>query len=213
MVSREEYLKKIRQSSFYQNASLIERKRILEDANKQYDRRLEREKEEKALNEEVYDSINNLEITDVFQNFEDKYGKDNTTELTTFKDLHQKDAFPPHGKDRANLFKAVHERDKNIGVEHQVFKNSNKQKRMCEEMTYEEAFLEGYYDALNEAHKIMKYKDNNGFDIKTGTTLNQARMHELKQQRKTNALINKNKRDAEIHNANTLKQIKNNMLF
>jgi len=160
MISREEYLKKVRQSSFYQNASLIERKRILEDANKQYDRRLEREKEEKTLKEEVYDSINNLEITDVFQNFEDKYGKDNTTELTTFKDLHQKDAFPPHGKDRANLFKAVHERDKNIGVEHQVFKNANKQKRMCEEMTYEDLFLEGYYDALNETKKEKEEEEN-----------------------------------------------------
>ena len=77
------------------------------------------------FSEGYYDSINDMEITDVFQNFENKYGKDNTTELTTFKDINQKDAFPPHGKDRANLFKAIHERDKNIGVESKVFSHKN----------------------------------------------------------------------------------------
>lgn len=80
---------------------------------------------EETFLEGYYDAINDVAVTDVFKDFEDKYGKDDTTELTTFKDMHQKDAFPPHGKDRANLFKAVHERDKNIGVESKVFNSRN----------------------------------------------------------------------------------------
>lgn len=101
--------------------------------------------------EGYYDSINDMQITDVFQNFENKYGKDNTTELTTFKDMNQKDGFPPHGKDRGNLFKAVHERDKNIGIESKVFSHKNYLKEEeCFNM-YNENFLEGYLDALNEA--------------------------------------------------------------
>lgn len=103
------------------------------------------------FSEGYYDAINDMEITDVFQNFEDKYGSDDTTELTSFKDMKQKDAFPPHGKDRGNLFKAVHERDKNIGIESKVFNHKNYLKgEECFNM-YNENFLEGYLDALNEA--------------------------------------------------------------
>lgn len=94
--------------------------------------------------EGYYDAINDMEITDVFQNFENKYGKDDTTELTTFKDMNQKDAFPPHGKDRANLFKAVHERDKNIGVESKVFSHKNYLKE-------EELFVDMDNYILNES--------------------------------------------------------------
>lgn len=103
------------------------------------------------FSEGYYDSINDMQITDVFQNFEDKYGSDDTTELTSFKDMKQKDAFPPHGKDRANLFKAIHERDKNIGIEDKIFSHKNYLKEEeCFNM-YDKIFLEGYLDALNEA--------------------------------------------------------------
>jgi len=107
--------------------------------------------EESIYSEGYYDAINDMEITDVFQNFENKYGKDDTTELTTFKDMKQKDAFPPHGKDRANLFKAIHERDKNIGIENKVFSRKNYLKEGRSTDMYVNDFLEGYLDALNES--------------------------------------------------------------
>lgn len=71
-----------------------------------------------AFLEGYYDALNDIgkevEIEDVFKNFEDEYGKDDTTELTTFKDMRQKDGFASRSHDYPNLFKRVHDRDMNL---------------------------------------------------------------------------------------------------
>lgn len=97
--------------------------------------------------EDYYNDINDQSITDVFSNFEDKYGKDDTTELTTFKDLKQRDAFPPHGKTRPNMFKKIHDRDM----------NANKGS-FYDKMEYlKEAYNQGYMEGLaSNAKQIVK---------------------------------------------------------
>jgi len=92
--------------------------------------------------EGYYDAINSVAIDDVFDNFENKYGKDDTTELTTFKDMKQKDGFAATPLEMPNHLKILHKKNQNIGVENKVFSSMNYLK--------EQAFLEGYYDALND---------------------------------------------------------------
>lgn len=101
----------------------------------------------KLLDEDYYSDINDQSITDVFSNFEDKYGKDDTTELTTFKDLKQRDAFPPHGKTRPNMFKKIHDRDM----------DANKGS-FYDKMEYlKEAYNQGYMEGLaSNAKQIAK---------------------------------------------------------
>jgi hypothetical protein len=146
---------------------------------------------ENAYLEGYYQAINDLKVDDVFDNFENKYGKDDTTELTTFKDMSQKDACPAMGHKRANLFLAIKNRDEQNPKMKKNFYKSNDyldEEETCDEISdlskpnannldnkkdkkilnhyvkfHEEeidnAFLEGYYDAmeaLNEATKGEK---------------------------------------------------------
>lgn len=130
--------------------------------------------------EGYYDAINSVAVDDVFDNFENKYGKDNTTELTTFKDMKQRDGFAATPLERPNLLKLHHKKNQNIGVDSKCFKSINYLKEAEDEYEDEfisdidgenpnglenkkskkidnhymkwhnEAFLEGYYDALED---------------------------------------------------------------
>lgn len=111
-----------------------------------------------ALNEikdNYYEEINGDHITDVFSNFEDKFGEDDTT-MIKVNDIKQKDRFysSRDGLDRPNMLKMVHEKNKNIGVENKVFCSRN----CINEDEYEDAYLEGYYDAITELNEGVKTK-------------------------------------------------------
>jgi hypothetical protein len=128
------------------NSDLIEEEKIEIKNSRELKDMEEEKKPKRRFSESLYDSINGEHITDVFDNFEDKFSNDNTTELTTFKDMEQRRGFPSNDFDhkKINLMKAIYERDKHNSINQKVFDKMN----YLREEQYCDLYLEGYYDAL-----------------------------------------------------------------
>lgn len=103
------------------------------------------------ISDNYYEEICGDHVTDVFKNFEDKFSNDDTT-MIKVNDVKQKDRFySDREKNKLasyNKFMAMHERNKNIGVENKVFCNSNYLK---------ESYADGYYEGLKAIEESAKH--------------------------------------------------------